>query len=151
MTLSTSWLFNQNSYLVMIGNTARVTVRYSKFLAIKKEVFWDGFFANQMHAKFSGSGSSFRLQQGNSIWIYCSVSFFFPQAITESSDTVWQNRREDERKWLYKCLEPEMYLLLEFMNLEVKNIFSPYDFYVTTLLQSNVKCLEMYRLSCWHN
>lgn len=123
--MSTSWLFNQNSYLVMIGNIARVTVRYSKFLAIKKEVYWDGFFANQKHAKFSGSGSSFRLQQGNSIWIYCSVSFFFfPQAITKSSVTVWQNRREDERTWLYKRLEPAIYLLLEFMNLEVKNIFS---------------------------
>lgn len=83
--------------------------------------------------------------------ILFSFIFFPPQAITESSDAVWQNRREDQRKWLYKCLKPEIYLLLEFMNLEVKNIFSPYNFYVTTLLQSNVKCLEMYRSSCWHN
>lgn len=48
---------------------------------------------------------------------------FFPQATTESSVTVRQNEREDERKWLYECLQPEIYLLLEFMNLEVKNIF----------------------------
>lgn len=51
--------------------------------------------------------------------------FFFPWATTESSVIVWQKERQDERKWLYECLQPEIYLLLEFMNLKVKNIFSP--------------------------
>lgn len=66
MVLSTGWLFNQNKLFSNYRKYSKGHM-YSYCLAKKKEVYWDGFFANQKRGKFSGSGTSFRLQQGNSM------------------------------------------------------------------------------------
>lgn len=65
IVLSTGWLFNQNKPFNSYRKYSKGDT-YSKCLAKKKEVYWDGFLVNQKHGKFSDSGSSLRLQQGNS-------------------------------------------------------------------------------------